>query len=103
MALWRRPLPPALAGTLAILALLPRVSGRLTAVLAAMTLVVAALPIATVVVTGLLVGTVPGVIAQGLDAPVGQYAIDLFLIACALILVGRVLAPFQYALATTFA
>src|SRR2546422_5188230 len=70
--LWRRPLSPALAGTLAVLALLPRVSLTRTLWLAISTLVAAVLPIAVTVISGRLIGTIPDALRDGLASPAGQ-------------------------------
>lgn len=104
MSVSKKPrLPPALDGTLALLALLPRVSVGQTVLLAGATLFVAILPVATVISTGLLVGIVPGIVASGLVSGDGQAALRLFLLASALVLINRAVGPFQTALATTFA
>lgn len=100
---WRRPTSPAIAGTLAVLGLLPRVSRTRASLLVAITLVTATLPIAITVVTGQFVGEIPDAVRGGLDSPAGRTMLDLLIAAGALIVVARALGPFQQALASCFA
>src|SRR5215467_7157334 len=100
---WRRPLSPALAGTLAVLVLLPRVSLRRTILLAVGTLTAASLPIAITLITGQFIGTVTLAHAGGLDSAAGHALIRLLLAARALIVLLYALRPIQEALASTFA
>ncbi len=93
-------LPPAVLGLRAVLGLLPRVSGRLTALLASLVLLSAVLPIAATVVTGLLVGAVPAALQGGLDSPAGGAALALLGWAVLLIGAHRLLAPTQAAVAS---
>lgn len=99
---WRRPLSPALTGTLAVLALLPRVNLSWTLLLGASTLVAAALPVAITVVTGEFVGAIPDALRSGLSSPVGQRMLGLLIASGAMIVLARALAPWQRALATAF-
>ena len=96
-------MPAALAGTLAVLRLLPSVDQSRSVALALSTATVAVLPIATTVVTGLLVGSVPGAVAGGPDSPEARRTLTLFLLVCLLAVVGRVLGPLQSALASALA
>src|SRR5581483_1769282 len=99
---WRRPLSPALAGTLAVLALLPRVNLAWTLLLTASTLVAAVLPVAITVITGQLVGAIADALRGGLGSAAGQGMLGS-LIAAGVMIVGlRALGPFQRALATAF-
>jgi ATP-binding cassette, subfamily B, bacterial len=100
---WRRPLSPALAGTLAVLALLPRVSLTRTILLAVGTLAAASLPIAITLITGQFIGTIPDALAGGLDSAAGRALIRLLITASALIVLLYALRPIQEALASTFA
>lgn len=102
LRLWKRPLPPALAGVLAVLGLLPRISARLTALLAALVFVSSGLPLAVTVLTGLLVGSVPAAVQGGLDAPAGRYTLWLLGMVVLLIGVQRLLGPWEAALAAVF-
>jgi ABC-type multidrug transport system fused ATPase/permease subunit len=97
-----RRLPPALSGVFAVLGLLPRVSARLTALLAATVLVSSALPLAVTVTAGLLVGSVPPAVRGGFDSPAGRRTLVLLGLAAALIVAERLLGPFQSALASVF-
>ena len=94
---------PALMGTAAVVRLLPRVDAGRTVLLAATTLVSAALPVATSIVLGLLVGSVPVAAAAGLESPAGRTTLALFGLVCALAVGARVLGPLHATLAGTFA
>lgn len=94
---------PAVAGIFHLLRLLPHVSGGRTALLGALTLVLAALPVATTVLMGLLVGSIPNAVGQGLDSPGGRVTLALLGAVAALAFAGRILSPLQTALASTFA
>ena len=61
----RRPESPALDGTVAVVRLLPRVDAGRTALLGVLVLAGAALPVATAVELGLLVGSVPAAAGSG--------------------------------------
>jgi ABC-type multidrug transport system fused ATPase/permease subunit len=99
---WRVSQSPALAGTFAVLSLLPRVSLAWTILLAINTLVTGGLPIAVTVLTGRLVGIIPDAVQTGLASPAGRQMTLLLAIAGALILVVRALGPLQLALAGAF-
>lgn len=99
---WRWSPSPARAGTLAVLRLLPAVSVAKTALLALGVLVATALPLAFTVDAGLLVGSVPAAAQGGLDSSAGRATLRLLAVAGALIIGGRLLAPFLAALAATF-
>jgi hypothetical protein len=99
---WRRPLPAALVGIVAVLRLLPRVSRPMTARLATGVLAATLLPLAATVVGGLLVGSIPAAVRSGLDSDAGRQTVTL-LAGAALLLVGqRLLWPLQGALAAAF-
>ncbi|HLZ08924.1 MAG TPA: hypothetical protein VKT80_10080, partial [Chloroflexota bacterium] len=100
---WRSSLSPALAGTLAVLALLPGVSRSRTILLAVSTVATASIPLAVTVITGQLIGLLPDTVGTGLDSPAGRRMLLLLAIAGTLILVVRALGPLQLALAGTFA
>jgi len=93
---------PTLVGTFAVLRLLPQVSRGRTALLAAGVLAATALPLAAVVVTGMLVGAIPPAVRGGLDSPAGRRALSLLVVAGVLIVAERLLGPFLAALAGTF-
>ncbi len=99
---WRRPLPPALGGTIAVLRLLPRVSRPMTLALAAGIFLATLLPLAALVVGGLLVGSVPAAVRGGLDSASGRHALTLLTGAALLIVGQRLLGPFLGALAACF-
>ncbi len=93
---------PTMAGTLAVLRLLPAVDGAKTVLLAAGVLASTILPLAETVVTGLLVGSVPAAVRGGLVSPAGHVALSLLAVVGLLIVAERLLGPFLAALAATF-
>jgi len=99
---WRWSASPTLVGTFAVLRLLPQVSRGRTALLAAGVLAATALPLAAVIVTGMLVGAIPPAVRGGLDSPAGRRALSLLVVAGVLIVTERLLGPFLAALAGTF-
>src|SRR6266536_6371587 len=98
----RRPLPPAVTGTFSVLRLLPRVSTGMTVALGISVAVAGGLPLAFIVVTGILVGSIPAAVQGGLDSSAGHHTLVLLAIAAALTVGQRVLLPFQTTLATIF-
>ncbi|HUZ03707.1 MAG TPA: ABC transporter ATP-binding protein [Thermomicrobiaceae bacterium] len=98
---WRRQLSPTLAGTLAVLRLLPAVSRFKTALLAAGVLVATLLPIGVTVVTGVLVGSIPTAVQAGQGSAAAQATLTLLAVAAVLIVGARLLGPFLAALAST--
>ena len=100
---WRRPLSPAVAGVFALLRLFPTVSRSRTLLLAASIIVSTIVPLAITVVTGLLVGSIPAAVEDGLSSAAGNRAITLVAAAAVLIVAVRVVGPFQSALASAFA
>ena len=103
MTVLGRPMPAALAGTLAVLRLLPRVDRAQAVGLLASTLAVAALPIVNTVLMGLLVGSVPGAVQEGPDSPAARQTLTLFLLLCALAVGARVIGPVQSTIAGSLA
>src|SRR5260370_19595160 len=99
---WRRPLPAALAGIVAVLRLLPRVSRPMTVLLAAGVLAATLLHLAATVVGGLLVGSIPAAVRAGLDSSAGRHTAALLVGAALLILGERLLWPFHGTLAAAF-
>ena len=99
----RRPrLSPTLAGVLAVLRLLPRISPGLTVLLAAVVLASSLLPLGITITAGLLVGSVPPAVGAGLESAAGQRTLTLLGIAALLIVVERLLTPFGASLAAVF-
>ena len=92
---WRRPLPPAIAGTVALLRLLPRVHLARTISLAFVVLLDMLLPIALTVVTGLLIGSIPAAVEGGLDSPAARLTLTWLVVAGALFIALEVLGPAQ--------
>lgn len=95
-------LSPTVTGTLAVLRLLPRVSGGMTAALTAAVILATAMPLGFTIVTGILVGSVPAAVRSGLDSSAGHHTLVLLGIAAGLIVGQRVLAPFQASLSEVF-
>jgi ATP-binding cassette subfamily B protein len=102
MRVFGRPLPVAAAGTLALVGLLPRVSVAMTGLLAASVIVLAGLPVAIGVVTGLLVGSVPAAVEGGAGSAAAERTLWLLGAVALLVAVARALGPFQSALASAF-
>ena len=69
---WRRSVPPALVGILALLRLLPRVHLARTISLAFVVALNMLLPIGLTVVTGLLIGSIPAAVEGGFDSPAAR-------------------------------
>ena len=69
---WRRRQRPALAGTVVLLRLLPRVHLPRTILLAVVVLLNMLLPIGLTVVTGLLIGSIPAAVEGGLESPAAR-------------------------------
>jgi ABC-type multidrug transport system fused ATPase/permease subunit len=88
---------------LAVLAQLPRLSLAKTVLLLLGTLAVAGLPLAVLVVTGQLVGELPGALAGGPDSPAGHAVLVQLAGTGVLILLIRTIGPLQRTLAYTFA
>jgi ATP-binding cassette, subfamily B, bacterial len=99
----RRPESAALAGTVAVLRLLPRVDAGRTALLAAGVLAGALLPVTTAVSLGLLVGSVPAAAGAGSGSAAGRATLVLFALVCLLTVLERVLGQLRSTLAGTFA
>src|SRR5687768_17390909 len=75
----------------------------MTVLLWSSVLVLAALPIATGVAIGLLVGSVPAAVAGGMGSVAATDSLWLLAAVAGLIAVNRATAPFQSALASAFA
>jgi ABC-type multidrug transport system fused ATPase/permease subunit len=78
------------------------VSRPLTLLLSVSVLAATLLPLAATVVTGLLVGSIPPAVRDGLDSAAGRYTLSLLAGASLLIVAERLLTPFQGALASAF-
>ena len=92
---WRRPLPPAIAGTVALLRLLPRVHLARTISLAVVVLLNMLLPIGLTVVTGLLIGSIPAAVEGGLDSPAARLTLTWLVVAGVAFVALWVLGPAQ--------
>lgn len=95
---WVRGLRP--NNYLRVLPWLPRASKPLTGVVGVLVVVSAALPVAFIVVSGALVGTVPEAVAGGLDSPAGARFTDLLVLLGAVLVVQQIAGP-MLQLATT--
>ena len=96
---WRPTLPPAVAGILAVLRLLPRVHQVGTWLFATGVVASAVLPVAVAVATGLLVGSIPAAVDGGLGSPAGRTTLGLLAAVAALMVAQRVSGPLTEALA----
>src|SRR5579872_6271180 len=95
-------MPPALAGTLAVLRLLPRVSRPMTLALTAGIVAQTALPLGFIVLTGQLVGAIPAAVRGGIDSPAGHTALLLLGGAALITAVQRILTSVDFSLASVF-
>ncbi len=80
-------------GILALLKLLPQVSVARSTVFAAGVVVSSVLPVAVAVLTGQLVGSIPGSVRGGLDSASGRTTTGLLVALAVLILVQRAVSP----------
>jgi ATP-binding cassette, subfamily B, bacterial len=94
---------PALIGTLAMIAMLPRVSRVRTILLAIGTIVVAALPVGVTVVGGETVGAIPDVLRDGIASASGARLTNLVIVLGILVTLARIVGPLHRALGYTFA
>ena len=92
---WRRSVPPALVGTLALLRLLPRVHLPRTISLAVVVLLDMLLPIGLTVVTGLLIGSIPAAVEGGLDSPAARLTLTWLAVVSAGFVALEVIGPAQ--------
>jgi ATP-binding cassette, subfamily B, bacterial len=74
---------------LAVVRLLPQISRPRTAIFAATTVLVAALPLTMTVATGLLIGAVPAAAEAGPGSPEARHAYTLLAVGVAALLLGR--------------
>jgi ATP-binding cassette, subfamily B, bacterial len=86
---------------LAVIRLLPRVHLGKTLLFAIGVLAASVLPLAVVVFTGLLVGSIPEALAGGFDSTAGQYTISLLVGMAVLIVLMRVNNPLLAAVSTS--
>ncbi|MFD2080073.1 ATP-binding cassette, subfamily B/ATP-binding cassette, subfamily C [Actinopolymorpha cephalotaxi] len=84
-----------------LLRLLPSVSRRLSVLLGVGVLLAAALPVAAIALTGLLVGSIPAAVRGGLDSAAGHRTLDLLVAVGVLIVVQRFVAPLLRAVSMT--
>lgn len=94
-------LPPTAKGILAVLRVLPRVSRPRTALLAGGVVVSAVLPIGIAVLTGLLIGAIPGAARDGADSPAADRVGTLLVAVAITILVERLTSPLLRAAVST--
>lgn len=94
-------IPPTLRGIVTLLRLLPRVN-RAKAVFGAIGIAaVSILPIAVAMATGVLIGSIPGVQAEGADSAAGEHLVTLLAVLGALVLTQQVATPVLTALGET--
>src|SRR4051794_11279465 len=90
---WRRQMPAALAGVLAVLRLLPRASVPLTVTVAGGVLLETLFPLGFTVAAGVLVGSIPAAVEHGFDSADGRYTLTVLATAALLIAGSRLLTP----------
>lgn len=78
-----------------LLKLLPRVSAPLTGALLIIVLVGGLLPVALVIVTGVLVGSVRGAVEAGFNSPAGRNLMFTVVLAGGMYLAQQIIGPFQ--------
>jgi ATP-binding cassette subfamily B protein len=86
---------------LTVIQLLPQVDRRKSILFVLGVLAASILPIASAVVTGLLVGSIPAAITDGFDSQAGRSTLNLLIATVSLVILLRVVGPLQIALATT--
>ncbi|NKE60085.1 ABC transporter ATP-binding protein [Lentzea sp. PSKA42] len=96
-----RSLPPTAKGILAVLRVLPRVSRPRTALLAGGVVVSAVLPIGIFVLTGLLIGDLPGAARDGADSLAADRVGTLLVTVGIVILIERLTTPLLRATVST--
>ncbi len=84
-----------------LLRLLPSVSRGQSALLGAGVLLAAALPVAAIALTGLLVGSIPAAVRGGLDSPAGHHTLDLLVVVGVLVVAQRFVSPMLRAVSMT--
>ncbi|HWI64705.1 MAG TPA: ABC transporter ATP-binding protein/permease, partial [Symbiobacteriaceae bacterium] len=94
-------LPPAVAGILAVLRILPRISRWKPWLFGLGIAANAALPVGMALLLGLLVGSIPAAVSGGFDSEAGRSALGLLAAIAGLSVVMRVLNPLLSTLAVT--
>ncbi|GAA2756580.1 ABC transporter ATP-binding protein [Actinopolymorpha rutila] len=84
-----------------LLRLLPSVSRRQSALLGAGVLLAAALPVAAIALTGLLVGSIPDAVRGGLESAAGHRTLDLLVAVGAVVVAQRFVSPMLGAVSMT--
>src|SRR5947209_19014089 len=84
-------IPPALAGILPVVRLLPDASGPLSLLLLLGIIAATVLPLLLTILTGVLVGSVPAAVRSGLDSPAGRHTLMLLGLAAVVIVLSRIL------------
>jgi len=94
-------IPPTLKGIITLLRLLPSVN-RSKAVLGVLGIaLVSLLPIAVAMATGLLIGSIPGALADGSTSPASQHLVSLVVVMGCLVLTQQMVTPVLTALGET--
>lgn len=91
----RPPLPATVSGIVAVVRLLPVLSKRHTAIYAIGMVISALAPIATAVLTGLLIGSIPATVRDGLDSAAGRTTTGLLIGIAVLVVVDRGSGPIR--------
>lgn len=94
-------LPPTARGIVAVLRVLPRVSPTRAMLLSGGVVLSAGLPVLIAIVTGLLVGAIPGAVEQGMDSVAAGRMREWLAMLAVLVVVDRMTAPLLRATAST--
>ena len=86
---------PAALGRFQLVLLFPRVSPRLTALVAVVVVITAVLPLAFTFASGQLIGAIPGAVADGPDSPASQAALRALALAGGIFVLQRLIGPLQ--------
>ena len=86
-------IPPTLQGIIALLRVLPKVSPGRSALGALLILAAALLPIGVAMATGLLIGSIPDAVREGLASDTGRQMLTLLAVVGGLVLAQQIVAP----------
>jgi ATP-binding cassette, subfamily B, bacterial len=85
---------------LTLFRLLPRVHRWLTLFFSLGIIASSVLPVATAVLTGLLIGSIPAAVSDGFDSEAGRATLNLLAVVIGLVVLWRLVGPLQAAMAT---
>ena len=94
-------IPPTLRGIIALLRVLPKVSPGRSALGALLIIAAALLPIGVATATGLLIGSIPAAVSEGLDSETGRQMLVLLAVVGGLVLAQQIVSPLLTTLGET--